>query len=48
MPKAGDRWMALEIEEMIVVTVVGGDDPQEKVVDDVSVSSEESFMHALC
>ena len=49
MPKAGDRWMALEIEkEMIVVTVVGGYDLQEKVVDDVSVSSEEFFMHALC
>lgn len=41
--------MALGIEkEMIVVTVVGDDDLQEKVVDDVSVNSEESFMHAVC
>lgn len=49
MQKAGDCWMALGIEkEMIVVTVVGDDDLQEKVVDDVSVNSEESFMHAVC
>ena len=41
--------MALGIEkEMIVVTVVGDDDLQEKVVDDVSVNSEESVLHAPC
>ena len=38
--KAGDCWMTLNMEkEMTVVTVVGDDDLQEKVVDDVFSSS---------